>query len=226
MKPLVISTTFRGNSEQTKDCISALGFPMICIKGIADIALARNLGMTRALEFADTEGFDSFLFVDDDMVFTQGDAHYVLEAAIALNHPVSALYSLISREAAASLIRNVPLQIPPESPYAGEVWVHNRWLVGFGFCSVSRKSLEALALSSHRAILSKEENLHVTEFTWTGSEIENGERYWYSEDTRLCNRMGGFILAPLGVGHIKSLTLRPDPPALEKVRQGKDFSAP
>lgn len=224
MKPLVISTTFRGNSEQTKDCITALGFPAICIKGIADIALARNLGMTRALEFALKEEFDCFLFVDDDMTFTPDDAKFILQAALDLNHPVSALYSLVSRESAASLIRNVPLEVPADSPYADALWVHNRWLVGFGFCAVSRTSLLQLSDKSNVAILSEEVG-NITEFTWTGSEIEDGRRYWYSEDTRLCNRMGGFILAPVAVGHIKELVLTPDSLSLEKVRQGKSFGS-
>lgn len=158
----------------------------------SDVTLARCLGLSsvcRALR--DYPGrFDVVLMVDDDMVFTLQQALSVVEHARRHSVPTSACYATQDGKLAA-------MPCPA---------VENRWLVGLGFLAVPSADLLALETKSERWEFG-------TGFTSSGAHLG---RYW-SEDYTLCSRLGGVVLLPLGVGHIKQVTIYPDFSTLTQV---------
>lgn len=216
IRPLVLPLAYRGLSEQTYTCLKDLGWPMLPpLTGVADVALGRNILFERALQ-SDIEGddFNVFLCVDDDMVFTPEEAKQVCQAALFLSHPVSAVYSLADRSAAASFLHEEKLDGSEDiAP-----WAHNRWLTGMGFMAIPKATLEKLADDSELISLTEDEDTQIHAFTWSGPGVDG---HWYSEDTRLCQRLGGVILAPVGIGHVKPQVLTPDSGSLSKIAEGQ-----
>lgn len=196
--------------DETRDCKDALGpIPYLPLKEIADIAAARNLAMDGALLYADENpDCDTLVIIDDDMTFTPQNVDDLVSYSRTLKDAVSGLYVLRNGAAAASYVRDVPV-------VGGEPWMSRRFLCGLGFCAIPMARLRTLREISARTMAN---NTPMTCFTWTGPDQLDG--LWYSEDTRLCNRMGGMILAPIGVGHIKPLILRPDAETVARVKNG------
>lgn len=208
---LGICTTHRGIMKQTLACMKAANVNYLEMEGTADIAAGRCLSLDGGLAYADANPeVDTFLMFDDDMVFSPETVSQLVHYSQILKHPVSAIYVLSNFAAAASPYADVPV--------VGEPWMSRRWLCGLGLMAMPVKTIRELKTKSSCVSAN---DLTMTAFTWTGEEP--GESAWYSEDTRLCKRLGGAILAPLAAGHLKMQELRPNGSSIERIRQGLGF---
>lgn len=180
------------------DRLRDLGVAYLEQRGFTDVALARNVSLTRAVGLI---GQEYVLMVDDDIVFTPDQAEELLSAVHPAN-PCSGVY------------------VMPDG-YIAAIPTHraNRWLTGLGFFGVRRSQLADLARRSELCRLRPGDFIA---FTWSGPGSHGGQLgQWLSEDFRLCARLGGVSLLPIGVGHVKSRVLMPDADTLEHVARGQ-----
>lgn len=184
MKPFAICTSHRSPFPQTQKCLQELPFPHSVITGISDTALARNVAFSTALRASEKDGYDSFLFVDDDMVFEALDAKTLLSVSNELKRPTSAIY-LTNANAPAMCCQ-----------HKDSDWQKCLWLTGLGLLAVPAPSLRQLAAESERLSTPYGE---IFAFTWSGPY--KGE--WSPEDYTFCRRLGGVHVAPIRAGHIK-----------------------
>lgn len=171
------------------------------LRDVGDITLARNVGLTRALTAMQEHDRDVILLVDDDMVFDVPRASALVEQARSLGAPVSAAYILATGVLAARR-------------YQGD-----RWLTGLGFLAVPRAALERLAETSPRFRHSRGATEQTIGFLQSSfDQVEpDGVRLWESEDFCFTRRLGGAVLAPIGVGHIKRRVMVPDMRAVSEL---------
>lgn len=200
-KTLAICTSHRGASDPTLEGLRALSAAGCLVRvwhGLADVALARNIYMTRGLEIAKQSQRSVILLVDDDMKFDVETAQLLVDRARTSGAPVSAAYATANAHLAATTFNG------------------GKWLVGLGFLAVPVERLQALADSSPRVETVNGEFCHP--FTWTGPERDGDRPFWLSEDYRLSQRLGGVILEPVAVGHVKQIPIYPDTKTLEEIR--------
>jgi hypothetical protein len=191
-----------------KDCESL--YVEVC--GFADVGLGRNKSLMQALSIAEKEKLSSVVLVDDDMTFGPDTVDSLSRHCQELQAPVSAIYTLKDGTAAAHCYKRVPV--------VGEPWMSNRWMCGLGLIAIPTTLLRSLADSSDTVdVLGP-----TTIFTWAGPDAQGSE--WYGEDTRLCKRLGGAILAPLPAGHLKQYALMPDADSIERIQKGELFKDP
>lgn len=194
---VVVTPTREGVNAQTRKCIWALeelGAGRLDLAGCSDVALARNLLLTSALERSEPHR-TVFLLVDDDMVFSTGDAQLIVERALSEAHPVSAVYATSSLALAHSR--------RPDG----------RWWSGLGFMAVRRDKLQELAdkLPTLQAI----NRTPIKPFCQCRPN-EAGDM-WLSEDWFFSEAMGGVILHTIGVAHLKRMPIEPDAHTLNMV---------
>jgi len=201
-RTLAICTSHKNPTIETRAglaAISSAGGSFRIFTGLADVALARNLYLTRCLTIAGEVGADLILLVDDDIAFTINDARAVVSQVRETGQPVSACYATNTGHLAAAKQAN------------------GRWFSGLGFLGLPLASLHELAGSSARVRTVNGEECIC--FTWTGPEL-GAEPTWYSEDYRFCERLGGVLLTKVAVGHVKPIALYPDPQSMDKFLGG------
>jgi hypothetical protein len=203
--------THRGAAPECARAMRDTGFRVNLIEGVSDTALARNLTLTRAVARCSAE---VVIMCDDDMVFEPGKAHKLAELALRLDSPVSGLYVLKSGHSAAW----------PYKP--GADWQEARWLTGLGFLAIPLSHLRALAEKSIECDGRGTGDPFVTAFCWSGPRVPEASEgrdgaYWESEDYCLTRRLGGVVLAPMGVGHLKFVPLVPSLDSIAEVERGR-----
>lgn len=204
---LLVCASHRGLEAETFQSVEACKAPFVRVQGVADVALARNRALTLAVEEAQQSGADTIVLLDDDMVFTPEQVNELVEHSRSLHTAVSAMYVLKGGDLAASRHGTVPV--------VGEPWMSQRWLCGLGLMAIPLHSLLKLAHESEQVSADGT----ITAFTWTGTQ----GAVWMSEDCRLCERLGGAILAPVAVGHVKKMTLIPDAQSVQKLALGESL---
>jgi hypothetical protein len=189
--------------------LEAAGAGVVDQSGSAEVSLARNLALSRALDIVrkpDAKPFDVILMVDDDMVFSLRAAEVVVAHARATGLPVSACYALANG------------RLPFERLASG------RFMGGLGFVAVPVAALVSLATRSN--VISTDDGAQFWEFTCSTSELrENGAgRRWLPEDYRLTRAFGGVDLLPLAIGHLKPKVVVPERSAFEALinKEGDD----
>ncbi len=210
--------------------LAALGAPTMLYNGLADVALARSLFMTRVLYNAHTvtpamiqgppkppPGRDVLLLVDDDMLFQPEVVQELVSHCRMHQRAVSAAY-VTNRGGLAAM---------PMPDGKG-------WLVGLGLIAIPMVKLVELAARSTKCSTVNKEALF--ELTWTGSPKRtmghsgpfaeggitvdqiDGLVPWLSEDYRLCYRLGGVDMLPLKAAHLKMRALLPNDVQLDAIR--------
>lgn len=190
----VLIPTREGISTNTRNCLDdliVLGARRVVVSGCADVALARNLLMTRALDLT-TEETECFLLLDDDILFDRATAQLLVERALLANRAVSAVYCTNDGHIAARRLDD------------------DRWLTGLGFMAVPRSLLQIFANALPRLKSAREQDLYAF---CQSRMLENDKELgtvWLSEDQWFCHCLGGVVLAPLRVQHWKRVPLLPD----------------
>lgn len=192
-KTIIVVTTHRGMSDDTYEaCVAAQPLALLKVKGIGIVEKARNHAFDRALEsanMAEAAGAecDSFLFVDDDMVFTPTDAKRLVDASLASDHPRSARYVTESGALAGA-------------PYPTR---SDRWGFGLGFMAVPRARLVEASGKLPRLA-------DMRLWCQVGEHPIWGPEKWVGEDLWWCAHFGGVDLDPyISVGHLKTMALYP-----------------
>jgi len=175
------------------DALACAGIPTIMNIGCADIALGRNMDITRGLERALAEGIEVMLLIDDDMVFSVEQVQAICAQAKDSDHPVSGIYCMKNRELAIWQIEDT-----------------NLFLGGLGFMAVSVKLLDEKAKTVPQF---KWKDL--TAHAWTVAGPRDG--VWVQEDRYFCEVFGGVYVAPIIVGHIKHVPMAPSRDAIERI---------
>ena len=191
MQDLIISiATNRSLTPETAEALRAIPCPKILTEGISDTALARNVQLTRA--FTAKHPHDTVVLIDDDIAFNPEQLHRVVDLCRTLKAPTTALY--IDKNG------NPAMTYHPHSA--------DRWLCGLGFLAVPRVVLHEVAEVSPEILVS---GTPTRIFTWSGpgESPEDGKQIWMSEDYQLTMRLGGAVLAPIQVGHIKAMAIYP-----------------
>lgn len=202
---LFACATHRDLDFRTYESVKKCAAPIVTARGISGLGLARNITLDATLKAAEGTSIETVLMLDDDMVFTPEDAAFLVEASRKYGMPVSAMYALSDGNLAAS-------PIPKSSPGPSDLpWTCQRWMTGLGLVAIPIARLRDLKTRSETLIAREP----MTAFTWEGSGHDG---YWYGEDMRLCRRLGGVLLAPVPVGHVKARVLYPDTEAVELVK--------
>ena len=196
MNILCVCTSHRGPQTDTRQCIDNLacaGIPTIMNVGCADIALGRNMDITRGLQRANVDGTEVIVLFDDDMVFSVEQVEKIAAHALEAPCPVSGIYVMKNRELAIWRIEE-----------------SDRFVAGLGFIAASVKVLneKAKELPTFR--------WKDTEATlWTKAGPDEG--IWGQEDIYFCKQFGGVEIAPIIVGHLKTIPMAPSRDAVERI---------
>lgn len=202
---LVICSSHHGICSATQGSIGALvrrGYNAVVDEGCADVALARNMALSRALEkVRELENVDEYVFllIDDDMVFDATQADILCAQARMIRMPVSGIYATAMATVAATLLEPTT----------------RRYLTGLGFLAIPVPLL--LELESKSQSFRHGDGTY-TEYCWTGCadrfasqllppKLHDG---WISEDYCLTLRLGGARLSRMAIGHMKTVPLYPD----------------
>lgn len=208
-RTLIVCASYRGVSLPTKNAIATLelhGARLLCGVGVADVALARNIVLTRALQ--NRGGADVCLLVDDDMVWELEAARKLVRLARESGECWSGTYATKDGTLAATHFE----------------WKGTRTdglrMVGLGFCAVPMAKLEGLA---HRlgAVIGPS-GQHVVPFCQCSivTPEHDGLPRWCSEDYWFCLAVGGVRLAPhVAAGHLKEVPLWPDDETLRRLAE-------
>lgn len=202
-RTLVLLLTYRGATEETKVSIENLqraGARSWGLKGTADVALGRSWLFSDALRVSEGTDIDTFLCVDDDMVFSVDDAEALVAASRESGDLVSGIYG--TSKASAALTK----------------WNSGRWLTGMGFLAVPvarmREKQAALPVLA-------DNNPPVTAWAQSGLHPAYGGR-WTCEDYWFCLHWDGVLVAPVGVGHLKTIAIWPDDESIAGIVAGGD----
>jgi hypothetical protein len=193
----VITPTRWGISQRTRACIEdlvVLGARRLDLAGVSDVALARNVLLTRAHDTSE-EGITCFLLVDDDITFNRAQAQLLVEQALSEGIATSAVYPT------------------DELTIAGMPWRDGLWLVGLGFCAVPRACVSAFA--SRHARLPAINGITIWPFCKSAPAPEGETAMWWSEDYWFSFNMGGVRLARMAVTHWKPIALFADDATLD-----------
>lgn len=221
--PTIAVATHRGIDHRTRESLDALRCRMVITYGVSDTSLARNVQLSRALRTAQKLASPIVLMVDDDMVFSKEVAQATCQAALLLGRPVSAMCAV-----QAGHLAGAPWPEGDKQPLVDadelEPWMGKGWLTGCAFLAIPTTTLIDLAMRSETLTLPGEE--HTTEFTWSCSEVmpdkddpSKNVRRWLSEDYRLALRLGGVVMAPYPIGHVKPIPLWPDEESIARLKE-------
>jgi hypothetical protein len=167
--------------------------------GLSDVALARNTVLTAVVDDPDCgEAFDVVLLVDDDMVFTLQDAERLIARARETGRVHSAAYSTADSRL---VVTTWPEWLPHKPGPKGEL----QFLTGLGFMAVPIAELRRLQLQRPRVRVSAE--ISIVPFCVSGPDFEHN--CWVSEDHAFCRAVGGVLLEPICVGHVKKVHIYP-----------------
>jgi hypothetical protein len=198
---LIVSSCNRLMERETQRGIQDLidlGAGHIDQTDTGDVSLARNLALSQALHLLQVSAYEVILMVDDDMGFSAEQALRLTNHVRETKVPASAAYVLKDGRLAASHLSG------------------DRWLTGLGFLALHRTNLEALAAESAKFRPFKGAKGWAWELTKSCADMHDGDDLlWQPEDYRLTRRLGGVVLLPMAVDHIKKHPLRPDEKQLE-----------
>lgn len=213
-RTIVVISYNRPIQEPTRALLGDLmkqGVAVVTQNGCADVALARNLALTGAcqayrqlLEKAgpDTPARDTFLMLDDDMLFTLDQVQTLIEHTRETGVAASAMYATAVGTLAAMRLRE---------PIDNEA---QRWVTGLGMLAIPAALMLELEQRSETFPLKKGRH---TAFTCSAMF----EGHWYSEDYTLTRLLGGVHLLPMAVGHLKTIPIYPDAETVGLIRDGK-----
>lgn len=208
-RTIVVLSRNRPMLDRTRHCVHELmrgGALFLEQSGTADVALARCDALTSACETIRRQNEvadlmkprDTVLMVDDDMLFSIDQAQALVQHSRETGVASSAMYATLSSTLAATRIGGT-----------------DRWLTGLGLLAIPVGALLALERDSETFKMGGERVY--TAFTWSGPEKEA----WYSEDYRLCQRLGGVYMLPIAVGHLKVLPIYPDDETIAAIREDR-----
>lgn len=197
----VVIPTREGLPQQASNCLQdllVLGARRIVLAGCADIALARNLLITRALDTR-VDGEHTLLLLDDDILYDRATIQLLVERSRAAKATVSAVYATNDGHVAAR-------------PYGG------RWLTGLGCLAVPMSVMIRAASNLLRLKSARGQDLYPF---CQSRYLANGDRFlgpcWLSEDQWFCRSLGGVEIAPLKVQHFKRMALVPDDATMQRL---------
>jgi hypothetical protein len=195
---LILVTTHRGLSDETYECILKTGCTSICkVKGQACIDRARSIAFDQAFEaFRMEPSLDVLLCIDDDMVFEPRDAQRLVEIARQTQMPVAARAVNSHGELAARRYERERLIIG-SGAYA------EFWVTGLAFIAIPKMHFVELGKTLPKLG-------GIREWCHTGRHPGFPDQ-WIGEDYWFCAALGGVLLAPFGVGHLKPAVLWPKP---------------
>jgi hypothetical protein len=212
---IVTMASNREPERQTKQCLAAmqrLGAGFIMCEGHSDVTQARNHALSVTCEqLRNYPERDCVLMMDDDMIVPLETAELLIRTALETGHACSAAYATAAARLAGGRWK----------PKGGEEWptgLRVRWVAGLGCVAIPAKLLLELEQRSESyQILDRDALRVLTQFTW--SKAEGGE--WVAEDYRLCRELGGVMLLPVGVGHVKKGEIWPDDETLAAIKEGR-----
>lgn len=208
MKQTIISTL--SNREPADEfrltvaALQSLGAVYQKCPGWSDVAEGRCVQLSSAVEVVRENKYgerDIVLVMDDDMAIQPSDVQELINEARHSGIACAAVYPTAEVKEQRGRIAGCQLKGVP-----------GRWLTGLGCLAIPVPALLELERESEKFEL---RGASITEYTWACAE--RGE--WYSEDYRLCLRLGGVRLLPIPCGHKKPIVLWPDTETLEEVRQ-------
>lgn len=194
-KVLIVVSTNRGVSNQTRVCIEALrakGAQYIEQQGCSDVALARNIALSQAVQ--ELKGIETVLMIDDDVIFTVGDAEKIITSSQGKKLPTGGCV------------------VTAHGKFSGKPLTKNKWLTGLSFLAVPANMLLELA-SRSKVVQLNDTSCYI--FTWCGVE----DKSWMGEDYRLLQRLGGAQILPVRIGHLKLIPMWPAEEGQEKEMQ-------
>ena len=204
MDNVIITVASRGGiSRQFSKAIEALEpRAIVCIDGVSDVTLARNIQLTECEKF--WENADTVLMLDDDIVIHDSDAQDKLRRLVA--------HSVESRVASSGLYVD-----KTGFPTCSILRTDNNklWVTGLGVLAVPVSLLSEL--KKHVKNVTMRDRL-LTCYTASHAEFNQhaNEYQWMSEDFTLTNRLGGVHLFPeLSFAHNKTMPLSPSPNTIE-----------
>ncbi len=156
-------------------------------RGCPGLALARNRSLTAALEAKPARAFVAT--VDDDIVFEVEQLAQLVELAKKHDRPVAAAYP--NEE---GVFQCMPLG-------AG------RFATGLGCVVFPWRVLEEYAQTVERVPWANGASVWAFCQEGPASHPVTGERHWVFDDYWLAYALGGFVLAPVVVRHVKKVPL-------------------
>ncbi|NJK42323.1 MAG: hypothetical protein HC937_00630 [Aquincola sp.] len=144
---------------------------------------------------------DVVLCIDDDIEFGAVDAQTIVDMARQRQAAVSAVYVNTTHAICAAPLEGVP----------------GRYLVGLGFCAVPVPLLLNLA-----ARLTPVQGPTGMVLPWctSGPNYSTEPPRWECDDYSFSRLIGGAVLAPIAVGHVKRVGLWPDEQTIAQVQTG------
>lgn len=197
---LLISSNRQMESETrlTVGALQKLGALVLLERGSADVAFARNRALSLACDaLRDYAERDTVVMLDDDMAVQPTDVQKLIDRSRELGCATSGAYATKTAKLAGCRW--------PEKP--------GRWLVGLGCVAIPRALLLELEANSESFEIN---GRYLSEFTWCRAE-KGG---WVAEDYRLSMRLGGVVLEPVALGHVKTGVLWPDDATIEAIAKG------
>ncbi len=237
-RTIVLCSFNRPIQEATRNAITQLrehGAAYIPQSGAADVTLARNLALSggcrwlrhindNAIERGGTQTMrDTFLMVDDDMLFTPEHAQILINHSRTHQRPASAMYATLHGTIAASPFHDHPADDDKTIALLRAANVQpQRWVAGLGLLAIPVAlllELEAKQPKFKFPDLTQEGRPLIDNTAFTSSGAMNGE--WWSEDYTLCRNLGGVHLLPMAVGHLKTIPIYPDEETVRRIRDGE-----
>lgn len=206
---LVVCSSNRAVEYETTVLLSSLlslGAGYAEQRNSADVCFARNYALTIVLEVLKKgdRKFDTVFMLDDDMYCDTDTVKKLVDASQHHKTACSGQYISSKGKAVAKLWPAGSSAVKSVLP---------RYLTGIGCLAIPANMVLELAEKSEQYCYDDDDpNKLVTEFTWSGGDISpfgTGRREWVGEDYRLCMRLGGVILCPYKVAHIKKQLMIP-----------------
>jgi hypothetical protein len=203
---LVVCSSNRAVEYETTVLLSSLlsiGAGYVEQRNSADVSFARNYALTMVVEVLKkgNRKFDTVFMLDDDMYCDTPTVQKLVDAS--RHHKTACSGQYVTS-------KGVPVaKLWPAGSSAVES-VLPRYLTGIGCLAIPANMVLELAEKSEQYY--HDDDKLVTEFTWAGGDLSpfgTKRREWVGEDYRLCMRLGGVILCPYKVAHIKKQLMVP-----------------
>jgi hypothetical protein len=190
------------------------GAKVVYQEGLSDVCQARSGLYSYIVEYL-RQDYDVVLCVDDDIAFDVETALRVVSRAMHEGRPVSAVYGMQSNQIAATRIKRA-------FTASGE----QLWNVGLGFVAIPMQMLAALGDTLPLTLMGDRLAKPFCTSTAVPSDepLPGGATHrWMADDYSFCNRLGGVLLEPVAVRHLKMVTheLEPDEESLRRLAHGE-----
>lgn len=207
-RTLILVVTHRGIAHETGESIGRLNCPSIIkLAGLGNLPKARSMAFDSALEAIEGTAIDTVLCIDDDIVFPPEAARELVSRSRVSGELTSAIYVNRDGAVAARPLRSLVV-VPGKT----------RWLAGMGCLAVPVAQLKRVADQLPRVG-------ELREWCQTGAHRDfPGE--WLGEDFWFCAHFGGAELAPIPVGHLKTIPLWPDERTVQQIAKHQAETQP